>query len=728
MNGFDFELLPQRVARFTQSVIEGPTVDGARTQVTFSQIHARACQLAKRLYNCGLQRGEVLALRSANCIEWVVWDLAAVINGHVLHVLLEDVADLTPEGVAKQYGYRLIINASVDQAEVSGLHGLDCRGEISLALRPPVYAAHPDLFSMVYSSGSSGMPKGLQVSRLGTEYLIDQFLRDYDLDATDRSLMFMPLSNFQQRMSMYAFLWTGTSFSLTDLDNAFVSARDFSPTYMVAPPSFYEQALERFHGAPDAPDSLKNGLGGRLRFVHVGMAPASGDPISRFAREGIAMYEAYGVTEAGMVAWNTPKANRPGSVGKPVNPLEVWLDDKGEIIIRRERPLCLGYFDASQQDRDATFRCGEIATGDLGEFDEDGFLFLRGRCKNLVTLATGESLLPEPLERAINGVADFACCLVMFDLQQKVLRCYVVPRQQPLDAATIERVRTAIMDVLEHPLDIEVISSPVEPSVETGTLTRNLKIRREPMHAWLKARLAADDKRFKIVRFAADMSRAPANAPFIAHADTIRRIEGNSYLVVQLADHAVQGQLVSLLALLRDRLHSVGALDAELTLLPVTPHLTIGEWRGGGHPDRLAELVQSWAAKQPPLTITFDGVRTFEPPTSLVLASVTADERLRDAIQSLREVVRLAGMPCDESIAAQQWLFHVSLAHCPNLSPVQWQTLVKDLDSYRLSVESVIVSQVKLVHYRDHREWPAQTFNLHGQPGRNCAESSGEEA
>ncbi|MDN6875429.1 AMP-binding protein [Pseudomonas citronellolis] len=712
MKGFDFNQLPLRIARFTHSVIEGPVAGGTRAQVMFSEVYARACRLAKRLHDSGLQRGEVLALRSNNCIEWVVWDLAAVINGHVLHVFLEDAADPTPEEVFRCHGYRLFVDALAGEMTVQGLQSLDDNAEITLRKSIPITTANPDLFSMIYSSGSSGFPKGLLVSRRGTEYLVDQFLHDYDLDETDRSLIFMPLSNFQQRMSMYAFLWSGSSFSLTDLDNAFKSVRNFSPTYMVAPPSFYEQALERFRGAPGTPDSLKNGLGGRLRFVHVGMAPSSGDPIGRFASEGIAMYEAYGVTEAGMIAWNTPRSNRPGSVGKPVNPLEVFLDDKGEIIIKRKYPLCLGYFDASQCDQDTTFRSGEIATGDLGAFDKDGFLYLKGRCKNLVILETGESFLPEPLEQRVKSVANFACCLVMFDLPRNTLQCYLVPRTQVLDAATAEMVRAAINAALDRSLDIEVISSTIKPSIDAGTLTRNMKIRRGPMHAWLKARLAEGDKRFKVVRFAAEMLPTLPKDSFITHAETIRRIQGNSYLVVRITDHALQVQFSTLLTSLRDRLQSAGSYDADQTLLPAIPHLTLGEWRGVDDPYALAELIRSWAGEQPPLTMVFEGLRTLDSPTNLVLAPVMADDYLRNAMQSLREASQFAGIPCHEPISVEKWLFHVSLAHCPELSPAQWKTLIQDLDTYRFNKNYIVATQVDLVHYRDHLEWPAQTFNL----------------
>ncbi|WP_409488817.1 AMP-binding protein [Pseudomonas promysalinigenes] len=423
MKGFDFQQLARRVASFAASIIEGPSSSGGRTSVSFGQMHERAVQLAGRLRTAGMVHGEVLAIRSSNCIEWVIWDMACLINGHVLHVFLEDLAEPATGEVQVRYGYRLFADARATGALAHGVCHLMEEAPLILGPGEPLLSDDPDVYSLVYSSGSSGAPKGLKISRCGTEYLINQFLNDYQLDATDRSLMFMPLSNFQQRMSMYAFLWTGTSFSLTDLDNAYAAARNFSPSYMVAPPSFYENALQRFPGLPGAVDSLKNGLGGALRFVHVGMAPATGDPIGRFEAQGIAMYEAYGVTEAGMVAWNTPKASRAGSVGKPVNPNEVFLDDSGEVIVRRKWPLCLGYFEASQDDQDNTFRAGDIATGDFGEFDDDGFLYLRGRSNNQIELPSGVRLQPETIERAVRGVGAFDCCLAFFDPPRGVLQC-----------------------------------------------------------------------------------------------------------------------------------------------------------------------------------------------------------------------------------------------------------------------------------------------------------------
>lgn len=711
MNGFDFQQLAQRVAGFASGVIEGPTWTGGRTQISFPSLYERATQLALRMRSAGLAPGELVAMRSVNCVEWVIWDLACVINGQVMHVFLEDLAQPAASEVHARYGYRLIVDALAVEPLIPGVCHLDDQASLQLAVGQPVVAADPEVFSMVYSSGSSGEPKGLKISRKGTEFLINQFLDDYPLDETDRSLMFMPLSNFQQRMSMYAFLWTGTSFALTDLDNAFVSARDFAPSYMVAPPSFYEQALQRYPGPPQAHDSLKNGLGGALRFVHVGMAPSTGDPIGRFRAQGIAMYEAYGVTEAGMVAWNTPKASRAGSVGRPVDPAQVYLSSQGEVMVRRPYPLCLGYFEASQNDQDSTFRQGEIATGDLGEFDEDGFLFLRGRIKNQVVLVSGKRFLAETVERAVRQAADLTCCVALFDGPRQVLQCYVVPASGRLADTPAETVRDAILLVVGQPLAIEVIGSTVLPGIESGTLTRNMKIRRAPMAAWIATRLADADPTLRRTCFKAEQQLV-AQGPFIDHLPTIKRIDGYSYLVIRIVDASLVQSLAAVQATLRERLQGLTGIAADQTLLPVAAHLTLGEWHGYPDVEALACVVERWAQRQGPLQLHFEGLQATSAASCLLLASVRADPALREALRGLRSVAREMGLPCVEQVAVEDWLFHVSLAHCPGLSTQQWQSMLHDVPLHATASLALRTMQVELVHYRDARELPAAAFAL----------------
>ncbi|NER59693.1 AMP-binding protein [Pseudomonas sp. MAFF212428] len=706
MNGFSFEHLVRQLEQFPASVIEGPTVAGPRATVRFAQVGARAVHLAASLRASGLLRHEVLGLRSPNVIEWVIWDLAALLNGHVLHVFAEDGPSEPAVTLRERYGYRLMVDARARGDEGAGIVSLDDAQVLQLAPGAPVLATPADLYSMVYSSGSSGEPKGLLVSKAGTAYLINQFLADYDLDAEDRSLIFMTLSNFQQRMSMYAFLWCGTSFSLTTLDNAFTSANDFSPTYMVAPPSIYEEALARFPGQPGTPNSIRNGLGGHLRFVHTGMAPTSDSVMQRFAREGIAMYEAYGVTEAGMVAWNTPQASRLGAVGKPVNRAEVFLTDDGEIVVKRQFPLCLGYFEASEQDQLATFCDGQIPTGDIGEFDADGFLYLRGRRKNLITTRSGEKFLPEQVERGINAVDTFKWCVVVYDPACDTLYCYLVPTRYQPDAQHAQRVRSVVAERFRRPIAIQLIYTQLEPSVGQGTLTRNLKIRRGPLLAWLQASLAEHDAR--LCRF--DFPAPPA--AFIEHVPTLERIEGKRYVVIRGPHGEFAEHCRALQAQIREHVQAAGPQVADAALFAHTLHLTLAEFADAGDSARQRRAVQHWASNSAPLSLRTGAIQTLAYPTNLAYVALEPSAALRAAMADLRLTALQEGVPVRDEIAVAQWLFHLSLAHCPGMSEGQWEALVASLQGLALGPIDFTVGAVEFVEYQHGRELPAHVVAL----------------
>ncbi|MCO7535996.1 hypothetical protein KI429_18105 [Pseudomonas shirazica] len=129
----------------------------------------------------------------------------------------------------------------------------------------------------------------------------------------------------------------------------------------------------------------------------------------------------------------------------------------------------------------------------------------------------------------------------------------------------------------------------------------------------------------------------------------------------------------------------------------------------------IRELVKQWANAQGPLSLYFEGLRALAAPSCLLLASAQADQVMRDALQAFRAIARCEGLACVEQVPVNEWLFHVSLAHCPDVSPEHWQSVISDIPMQLAQIESLHVNQVELVHYRGQRELPAQVVQLHGQ-------------
>ena len=132
-----------------------------------------------------------------------------------------------------------------------------------------------------------------------------------------------------------------------------------------------------------------------LRFVAVGGGSVARELLARAAAVGLPVYEGYGLSEgASVVCLNTPEAHRPGTVGRPLPHARLRIDGRGEVMIRGA--TMLGYLGATPQNPGA-----DLATGDLGELDDDGYLHLRGRLRNVYITTLGRNVSPEWVEREI---------------------------------------------------------------------------------------------------------------------------------------------------------------------------------------------------------------------------------------------------------------------------------------------------------------------------------------
>ena len=154
-------------------------------------------------------------------------------------------------------------------------------------------------------------------------------------------------------------------------------------------------------------------LGGSLRTFYCGGAPLDPEVVTFFDRLGIAVYQGYGLTEAGpTVAMNAPAQSRLGSVGRPIPGTEVRIGSDGEILVRSPGVMT-GYWDDENATREVIDADGWLHTGDLGRLDDDGYLYVVGRLKSLIVLETGKKVQPEEVELALAGSDKFTeTCVV----------------------------------------------------------------------------------------------------------------------------------------------------------------------------------------------------------------------------------------------------------------------------------------------------------------------------
>jgi len=399
-----------------------------------------------------------------------------------------------------------------------------------------------DVATILYTSGTTGDPKGVMLTHanLGSNVLVaDTVLH---LDANDSTVSFLPLSHILQRMVDYLFVYRGVTivhartFRTAVEDMAFVR-----PTVAVAVPRVYEKlhdAVVHCSGAKKRvvdwalavadraadfrlarrmptgtlafqywlADSLvfskvRAALGGRMRWFVSGSAPLAPELNRFFYSIGLTILEGYGLTETSPVTnVNTEEHFRIGTVGKPVPGTEIRIAEDGEILVRG-RQVMKGYYDRPEDTARAIDPDGWFHTGDIGELDEDGFLRITDRKKDLIVTAGGKNVAPQPIENRLKA-NPFVEQAVLVGDRRRFVSVLVVPAFDRLEEwAQAQRITWASRrdlvanEAVQRHMEAEVarelrglasFESPKkvvllenEFSIADGTLTPTLKVKRK---------------------------------------------------------------------------------------------------------------------------------------------------------------------------------------------------------------------------------------------------------
>jgi long-chain acyl-CoA synthetase len=396
-----------------------------------------------------------------------------------------------------------------------------------------------DPFTFIYTSGTTGPPKGCVLSHGNYRSVLDMVTqRDIFQGDEDLVYLFLPLAHAFALLIQLASVDTGTSIAYWggDAKQIIPELMDVKPTYLPSVPRIFEklytlalgqlpaeeiEAIRKIGGrvrdleiageeipadlaeqwAPLQPkaDFVKNLFGGRLREAVTGAAPISPEILEFFWGCGIPVMEGYGMTETATVATtSTPEEHRFGSIGRPLPGVEVKIADDGEILIKGAN-IFGGYY----RNDDASFGAvvgGWLHTGDVGRVDQDGYVYITGRKKDIIITAGGKNLTPANLENDMKQTRwvsqavmhgdrrPYPVMLITLDeeeivpwAQQQGLPDTSIPAlaqdpavhaliQAELDAANakyaqVEQVKKFV--ILDHDL-----------SQETGELTPTLKVKR----------------------------------------------------------------------------------------------------------------------------------------------------------------------------------------------------------------------------------------------------------
>jgi long-chain acyl-CoA synthetase len=426
-------------------------------------------------------------------------------------------------------------------------HGRNVAAEGDQRFRATALEAGPeDMATILYTSGTTGKPKGVILTHQNLSSNVHAVQRVLPPESDETSLVFLPLSHVLQRMvSLLHFSDGVTQAFAHSMETVAEDLRIVRPNVAVSVPRLYEKMFNvvmetrgfkkklvrwaREVGGAWADQKLagrepslvlrlvyaladvlvfrkiRSAMGGRVRYFVSGGAPLSPEINQFFFSAGIQIFEGYGLTETSPVTnLNTAEHLRIGTVGRPIPGTEIRIGDGGEILIRGPQVM-KGYYELPEATAEAIDAEGWFHTGDVGEIDEDGFLSITDRIKDIIVTTAGKNVAPQPIENQLKG-DDFIEQAVMLGDRESFCVLLVVPSFPNLEAWARKsrihapdrnallaskqvqgqmeaRVMACLEDLAryERPKKIGLIATPF--TVEDGTLTPTQKVKRREVKA-----------------------------------------------------------------------------------------------------------------------------------------------------------------------------------------------------------------------------------------------------
>jgi long-chain acyl-CoA synthetase len=479
----------------SRTALRWRAADGAGAawaSMTWREYEQAVAEVAAGLRSLGLSRGDRVGLLSANRPEWHIADIGTLTSGlvtvpvyptnaagQVAYLLRHSGARLCFVDTADQLAKVLLRRSELPQLErvvlLGESAGLDDDGFVlalaqlrrigakylaaaSTSFDEMVRAVAPeDLATLVYTSGTTGPPKGTMITHANVMATMRSLTSLIEIGPDDRFLSFLPLSHITERsisdfgqITSGAETWFAQSIATVPSD-----LQACRPTLLFAVPRLWEKfrdgvleqtakspaplrlLAERYFAAAAARHgghrnatttaeylmldrlvgrAIRRRLGlDKARMVSSGAAPIHEDLLHWFHGIGIPIAEGYGQTEVSLcTSTNVPGDTRIGTVGRPIPGVSVRIAGDGEILVKGDN-VCAGYWADKAATRELIDKAGWLHTGDLGQLDADGYLRVTGRKKDLLITAYGKNISPEELETALRVEPLIAQAVVVGD-------------------------------------------------------------------------------------------------------------------------------------------------------------------------------------------------------------------------------------------------------------------------------------------------------------------------
>ncbi|MFL2661374.1 MAG: AMP-dependent synthetase/ligase [Alphaproteobacteria bacterium] len=493
-------------------------------------------KLVSFFQSVGLKKGERVFLLSSNRKEWVEFDIAIMLAGGVSvpSFVTNNVSDnqfivknskpkiiiLEDEKIYKQ---NYVFLKNFNQKRIVSINKSDNLISYKFIISKKEKTNHlpklksEDISTIIYTSGTSGNPKGVVLSHKALLHNLRaslDILSDFKI-THERFLSFLPLSHSYERMAglYFPMLIGGEIYFCTSLEKLLSEIKEVKPTIFSAVPRLYENIYKKIRGQMKSTDKfksfiisiifngidknrgylnylivkilidlflkkqIKNVFGGKVKALISGGAALSPKIGFFFNKMGLELLQGYGQTEAApLISCNLRNQNEPSSVGFPVKNVEVKISEDNEILVKGDNVM-LGYWKNSKLTKE-TLIDGWLYTGDLGYFDKIGRLIINGRKKDLLVTSGGDNISVQKIETKLTENIEITQAVIFGDNKPYLVGLVVVN-----DRISSQQVKKIINNLNKSLNSIEkirkfiIVDKPL--TYEDGYLTQTQKIKRD---------------------------------------------------------------------------------------------------------------------------------------------------------------------------------------------------------------------------------------------------------
>lgn len=494
-------------------------------EFSYAEVADNALRLVSALQEKGLEPGDKIALVSKNCAEWFITDLALMLGDYISVPIFPTAGADTIDYCVKHSESKAVIVGKLDNSQavsdvISNNPDLitialpyDSAAECQYQYEELIKAVEPSelrpqhyddkLMSIVYTSGTSGVPKGAMLTYGAFSWSAQKLIEHIGIQPNDRLFSYLPLAHITERVYIFGSSISGgiqTAFP-ESLDTFIEDVKMHRPTLFISVPRLWALFQQRIQDKlpqkklnillkiPFINSIVKKriieGLGlDQGRVLGCGSAPVSPALLKWYHSVGINITEAWGMTESFAYSTiNYPfRADKIGTVGNAGPGIELKIAADDEILVK-SNGMFSGYYKNEQESKASFDEQGWLHTGDIGAIDSDGYLTIQGRKKDTFKTAKGKFVAPVPIENKLYQYSRVEMmCLVGLGMPAPIL--LAVPHQYPnFDKERYERRATKVIKRMNQELEshekIKGVLMIKDPwSIENGILTPTLKIKR----------------------------------------------------------------------------------------------------------------------------------------------------------------------------------------------------------------------------------------------------------